>query len=163
MSFEGMVVLDVRVKQTDRDGNETYERIMNLGPRNSNIIDITTYDGITTLLGILGKKKNEVNTIIREIKSMFKMPKSKLNSKISTMINLIQLHEILQKLNVDYVNIVDYSCRSCDTELTKTQIDEIYKKEQSRAHEMAVSTKLGGRTIRKRKRHGKTRKRPIKK
>ena len=168
-SLEGMVVLDVRVKRTKPDGTETYERIMDVDERNRNHIDITTYDGLSFLLTMLLSKKllkvstpsntpsktkkkttvrNNVNNIIEEIASeVFTMPKFKSGSKI-TEIDLHQLHKIFKKLNVEYVNMVDYSCRSCNTRLPKKQIDTMYNKEQETA---LLLPNFGGRTMQNRK------------
>jgi hypothetical protein len=176
-SLEGMVVLDVRVKRTQPDGTVTYERIMDVDKRNRTLIDITTYDGLTILLNdILGKTdtgakkktkaqiKAEVKNTIGEIAkhglgmSDAEVKQFQRGSKLSE-IDLIQLHKIIKMLNVDYVNIADYSCRSCNTGLTNTQIDSIYKEEQNIA---LLMEEFGGRkrrTLRNRKKHRKSRKR----
>jgi len=168
-SLEGMVVLDVRVKRTKADGTEAYERIMEVPERNRTHIDITTYDGLAALLNLLLTKKllkrntpspkktkstvrAQVDQIIQKIANdILHMSKFKSGSKI-TEINLIQLYEILKKLNVEYVNMVDYSCRSCDTRLPDKQADTLFNKEQEAA---LLTAQFGGRTMQKRN-HRKT-------
>jgi hypothetical protein len=120
----GIALLDVRAKHTDEHGNVTYERIFEQSPRRTEPFVLTEIDGLTHLLKtVLKIKATKSSAIIK------KMGLSKRTPELSR-IDLIQLHELFAACGVDYVNIVDYSCRTCSIRLSEEQIESIHEREQ---------------------------------
>jgi len=133
----GIVLLDVRVKETYDNGSIQYKRIFDPPERNNTPILLTTYDGLYYLLKtVLHKKPKDCNDILRSMGL-------KMGQKLTT-IDLIKLYELFKLCGIQYVNILDYSCRLCqgETRLSPEQIEEIYRKEQ---HYSSLLPRFGGR------------------
>ena len=100
----GIFLLDVR----KRVGSDNYETLFKVPEtyRNRYIPNnLTTKDGLTYLLkNVLKKPKKEID----EISGMMGFTKSK--SSINKL-DLEQLYMLFMSCNIDYVNIMDYSCR----------------------------------------------------
>jgi hypothetical protein len=121
----GIVLLDVRVKETYDNGSIQYKRIFDPPSRNDNPILLTTYDGLEYLLKtVLHKNPKDCNKILTSMGL-------KRGQKLTT-IDLIKLYELFELCDIQYVNILDYSCRLCQgqTRLSPEHIEDIYRKEQ---------------------------------
>ena len=133
----GIVLLDVRVKETYDNGSIQYKRIFDPPSRNDNPILLTTYDGLYYLLKtVLHKNPKDCNKILTS------MGFSKSVRHLTT-IDLIKLYELFELCDIQYVNILDYSCRLCQgqSRLSHEQIEEIYRKEQ---HYSSLLPRFGG-------------------
>jgi len=120
----GIALLDVRQKHTDEHGKVTYERIFEQSPRRTEPFVLTEMDGLTHLLKTVLKMKATPSSAIIK-----KMGLSKKTPELPR-IDLIQLHDLFAACGVDYVNIVDYSCRTCSIRLSEEQIESIHEREQ---------------------------------
>jgi hypothetical protein len=120
----GIALLDVRAKHTDEDGKITYERIFEKPARRTEPYLLTEKEGLEFLLKtVLKMKATPSNAIIKKMGFVRKIHELQ-------EIDLVKLHELFEACGVDYVNIVDYSCRTCSIRLSDEQIEAIHDKEQ---------------------------------
>ena len=120
----GVHVVNVSVKITNDDGSVHYEPLFDPSNRR---LDFTMFnliykDGLKQLLGELGQK-----TMVKEAQTCLGFTGSK--TRVSTL-SLTQLYRFFQLMGVRYVNIMDYTCRSCAVNMNQSILENFYRIEQ---------------------------------
>lgn len=125
----GIHVTDIRIKKTAMDGSVSYEQIFNPS-------DIKYIRGDRSDFNLI--YKSGLTYIIKDIIGRRDLVKPALEilgftgRKDRVMdVSLEQLYNLFQLLNVQYVNIMDYTCRACSIgRLSQDLTDQIYRVEQ---------------------------------
>jgi hypothetical protein len=120
----GVHIVNVSVKITNDDGSVHYEPLFDPSNRR---LDFTMFnliykDGLKQLLGELGQK-----TMVKEAHKCLGFTGSK--TRVSTL-SLTQLYDFFQLLGVRYVNIMDYTCRTCAVNMNQSILENFYRIEQ---------------------------------
>lgn len=124
----GIHVVDIREKIIEEDGSIHYRRLWSPSER----MDISNFnliykDGV----------KHMVNTVLKKSVATVKAALAVLGfsgrqDRIMDL-SLERLYDFFLLLGVDYVNIMDYTCRSCAVPMSPAVLDNIYRIEQERA------------------------------
>jgi hypothetical protein len=150
----GIHVVDIREKIIEEDGSIHYRRLWSPSER----MDISNFnliykDGV----------KHIVNTVLNTV--LKKDAKAALavlgfvgrQDRIMDL-SLERLYDFFLLLGVDYVNIMDYTCRSCAVPMPPAVLENIYRIEQERSRSnpdrFGGSKKRRNRGLRKTKRRG---------
>ena len=130
----GVHVVNVSVKITNDDGSVHYESIFDPLDERFRRFDFTMFnliykDGLKQLLGELRQLLGEF-----EKKQLVKEAQTCLGfigkaTRVSTL-SLSQLYNFFRLLGVRYVNIMDYTCRSCASNINQSILENIYRIEQ---------------------------------
>jgi hypothetical protein len=130
----GVHVVNVSVKITNDDGSVHYESIFDPSDERFRRFDFTMFnliykDGLKQLLGELGQLLGELGqkTLVKEAQTCLGFTGSK--TRVSTL-SLTQLYSFFRLLGVRYVNIMDYTCRSCASNINQSILENIYRIEQ---------------------------------
>jgi len=120
----GVHVVNVSVKITNDDGSVHYEPLFDPSNRR---LDFTMFnliykDGLKQLLHELGQK-----TLVKEAHKCLGFTGSK--PRVSTL-SLSQLYDFFRLLGVRYVNIMDYTCRTCAVNMNQSILENFYRIEQ---------------------------------
>jgi hypothetical protein len=139
----GIFLLDIR----KRLGFDDYETLFKVSEtyRNRYIPNnLTTKDGLTYLLkNVLKKSKKEIDEISRMMG--FTKSKTSINK-----IDLEQLYILFMSCNIDYVNIMDYSCRvNASRRLNADEIETIRHEESEMVKKVTAFGLRKKRTSRK--------------
>ena len=137
----GVHVVNVSVKITNDDGSVHYESIFDPSDERFRRFDFTMFnliykDGLKQLLGELRQLLGELGQLLGELgqKTMVKEAQTCLGftgskTRVSTL-SLSQLYNFFRLLGVRYVNIMDYTCRSCASNINQSILENIYRIEQ---------------------------------
>jgi hypothetical protein len=140
----GVHIADIRIKKTDRNGEVTYEKIFS--PTDYEKMDTTNFNLIY---------KSGVTFILKNILGIPKLAKQVLEvlgfkgrqERIMDL-TLEQLYIFFLLLNVSYVNLMDFTCRSCTIGVIPQSLtNAIYNTEQKFS---VKSTAFGKRSDKKR-------------
>ena len=156
----GVHVVNVSMKITNDDGSVHYESIFDPSDKRFLRLDFTMFnliykDGLKQLLGELGQK-----TLVKEAQTCLGFTGKA--TRVSTL-SLSQLYDFFRLLGVRYVNIMDYTCRSCAVNMNQSILENFYRIEQehvgvkrglfggkkSRANKRSTNKKLGTKKRRK--------------
>jgi len=125
----GIQVVDIRIKKTDIDGSVSYEQLFSpTDAKYSRLNDWTTFNliyknGLTYIVKDVLKRKDLVKSALE----IFGFGKKERIIDLS----LEQIYNLFQLLDIKYVNIMDFSCRSCSIGRIPKDISEsIYTEEQ---------------------------------
>lgn len=123
----GVHVVNVSMKITNDDGSVHYESIFDPSDERFQRFDFTMFNliynaGLKQLLDELGQK-----TLVKEAHKCLGFTGSK--TRVSTL-SLTQLYRFFQLLGVRYVNIMDYTCRSCAVNMNQSILENFYRIEQ---------------------------------
>lgn len=150
----GVHVVNVSVKITNDDGSVHYEPLFDPSNRR---LDFTMFnliykDGLKQLLGELGQLLHELGqkTMVKEAHKCLGFTGSK--TRVSTL-SLTQLYDFFQLLGVRYVNIMDYTCRTCAVNMNQSILENFYRIEQE--HVDVKRGLFGGKKSRANKRSSK--------
>jgi hypothetical protein len=158
----GIHVVDIREKIIEEDGSIHYRRLWSPSER----MDISNFnliykDGV----------RHMVNTVLKKSVATVKAALAVLGfvgrqDRIMDL-SLERLYDFFLLLGVDYVNIMDYTCRSCAVPMPPAVLENIYRIEQERTrsnpdrfggsknrHISCVRANRRNRGLRKTKRHG---------
>ena len=146
----GVHVVNVSVKITNDDGSVHYEPLFDPLDERFRRFDFTMFnliykDGLKQLLGYLGQK-----TLVKEAQTCLGFTGSK--PRVSTL-SLTQLYSFFQLLGVRYVNIMDYTCRTCAVNMNQSILENFYRIEQE--HSGLKRGLFGGKKSRSNKRSSK--------
>jgi len=125
----GVQVTDIRLKVTYMDGSVIYKQLFNPTDSHHTDSDFTNFNLIY---------KNGLTYILKEVLNNDELVKPALDIFGFTKkqrrimdLSLEQLYYFFQLLGVEYVNIMDYTCRSCSIgSLPQDLTDKIYNVEQ---------------------------------
>jgi hypothetical protein len=139
----GVHVVNVSVKVTDVDGSVYYETIFDPSDDKYRRLDFTMFnliykDGLKQLLGELGKK-----TAFKDAQAALVFDRKTRVSELS----LTQLYEFFKLMGVQYVNVMDFTCRSCALDMDQPILENIYRMEQDQNN--AKRGLFGGKKSRK--------------
>ena len=130
----GVHVVNVSVKITNDDGSVHYESIFDPSDKRFRRFDLTMFnliykDGLKQLLGELGQLLGELGqkTLVNEAQTYLGFTGKA--TRVSTL-SLTQLYRFFRLLGVRYVNIMDYTCRSCASNMNQSILENIYRIEQ---------------------------------
>ena len=130
----GVHVVNVSVKITNDDGSVYYESIFDPLDERFQRFDFTMFnliyqDGLKQLLGELGQLLGELGQqkLVKDAQTCLGFTRSK--TRVSTL-SLTQLYSFFRLLGVRYVNIMDYTCRSCAINMNQSILESIYGIEQ---------------------------------
>ena len=150
----GVHVVNVSVKITNDDGSVHYESIFDPSNRR---LDFTMFNliykaGLKQLLGELGQLLGELGqkTVVKEAQTCLGFTGKA--TRVSTL-SLSQLYDFFRLLGVRYVNIMDYTCRSCASNINQSILENIYRIEQE--HVGVKRGLFGGKKSRANKRSNK--------
>ena len=146
----GVHVVNVSVKITNDDGSVHYEPLFDPLDERFRRFDFTMFnliykDGLKQLLHELGQK-----TLVKEAQTCLGFTGSK--PRVSTL-SLTQLYSFFQLLGVRYVNIMDYTCRTCAVNMNQSILENFYRIEQE--HVGVKRGLFGGKKSRANKRSSK--------
>jgi hypothetical protein len=122
----GIHIVDIREKIIEADGSVHYRRLWSPSER----MDISNFnliykDGVRHILkDVLGKDTKFVGTAVVALGFGRK-------NRIMDL-SLERLYDFFLLLGVDYVNIMDYTCRSCAVPMPPAVLENIYRIEQER-------------------------------
>jgi hypothetical protein len=141
----GVHIVNVSVKITNDDGSVHYQSIFDPSNRR---VDFTMFnliykDGLKQLLSELDQK-----TLLKDAHKCLGFTKT----RVSTL-SLTQLYRFFQLLGVRYVNIMDYTCRSCAVNMNQSILENFYRIEQE--HTGLKRGLFGGKKSRANKRSSK--------
>jgi len=146
----GIHVVDIREKIIEADGSVHYRRVFSPSER----MDISNFNLIY---------KNGVKHVVKDgVKKDAKAALAVLGfvgrqDRIMDL-SLERLYDFFLLLGVDYVNIMDYTCRSCAVPMPPAVLENIYRIEQERLRSnpdrFGGSKKIRNRGLRKTKRRG---------
>ena len=147
----GVHVVNVSVKITNDDGSVHYESIFDPSDKRFIRLDLTMFNliytaGLEQLLHELGQK-----TLLEKAKTClggFIGSKTRVSS-----LSLTQLYSFFQLLGVRYVNIMDYTCRTCAVNMNQSILENFYRIEQE--HTGLKRGLFGGKKSRANKRSSK--------
>jgi hypothetical protein len=156
----GIHVVDIREKITEPDGSVHYRQIFNPTDSKYERIDMSNFnliykDGLTYILKtILKIKKIDIF-------------KSNLGFTGRTTrildLSLEQLYDFFQLLDVKYVNIMDFSCRSCAVPMDESVLENFYRIEQENVKTQRTNpSRFGGSKKRRNRGHRKTKRKYLK-
>ena len=139
----GVHVVNVSIKITDVDGSVYYETVFDPSDDKYRRFDFTMFnliykDGLKQLLLELGKK-----TAFKDAQAALGFGRKNRVSELS----LTQLYEFFKLMGVQYVNVMDFTCRSCAIDMNQSILENIYKMEQDQNN--AKRGLFGGKKSRK--------------
>ena len=150
----GVHVVNVSVKITNDDGSVHYEPLFDPLDERFRRFDFTMFnliykDGLKQLLSELDQK-----TLLKEAHKClgFTDTKTRVSTRVSTL-SLTQLYDFFRLLGVRYVNIMDYTCRSCASNINQSILENSYRIEQE--HVGVKRGLFGGKKSRANKRSNK--------
>ena len=153
----GVHVVNVSVKITNDDGSVHYESIFDPSDERFRRLDFTMFNliykaGLKQLLGELGQLLGELGqkTLVKDAQTSLGFTGKA--TRVSTL-SLSQLYDFFQRLGVRYVNIMDYTCRSCASNINQSILENIYRIEQE--HVGVKSGLFGGKKSQANKRSSK--------
>ena len=123
----GIQVTDIRLKITNPDGTVSYSQIFS--PMSFQRADISSFnliykEGMTYIVKDILKRKDLVKPALQIFG--FTGKKDRIMD-----ITLEQIYELMRLLNVDYVNIMDFTCRACSIgRIPQSLTNDIYNREQ---------------------------------
>ena len=123
----GIQVTDIRLKITSPDGVVSYSQIFS--PISFERSDISSFnliykEGMTYIVKDILKRKDLVKSALQIFD--FTGKKNRIMD-----ITLEQIYELMRLLNVDYVNIMDFTCRACSIgRIPQSLTNDIYNREQ---------------------------------
>lgn len=147
-NYYGIFVVDIRKQKIYEDGTIEYESIFNpgrIGPSNVDKHNLIHKDAMTHFIKTILKIKK----LTKEVKSRIDLMYNNFLSENKT--DLIKIYELCVECGVDYLNIVDNSCRLCQPgtpALHPSSIDDIYCIEQEQS---ATKPEFGGNKSKKSK------------
>jgi hypothetical protein len=121
----GIHVVDIREKIIEADGSVHYRRLWSPSER----MDISNFnliykDGVRHILKtVLKKDAKAALAVLGFVKRQDRIMD----------LSLERLYEFFLLLGVDYVNIMDYTCRSCAVPMPPAVLENIYRIEQERS------------------------------
>ncbi len=125
----GIQVVDIRLKKTTTDGSVSYEQLFNpTDIKYSRLNDWTTFNliyknGLTHVVKDILKRKD----LVKPALEIFGFGKKERIMDLS----LEQIYNLFQLLGIKYVNIMDFSCRSCSIgRIPEDMSESIYTEEQ---------------------------------
>jgi hypothetical protein len=125
----GIQVVDIRIKKTNTDGSVSYEQLFSpTDAKYSRLNDWTTFNliyknGLTYIIKDVLKRKDLVKSALE----IFGFGKKERIIDLS----LEQIYNLFQLLDIKYVNIMDFSCRSCSIgRIPEDMSENIYTEEQ---------------------------------
>lgn len=123
----GVHVVNVSVKITNDDGSVHYESIFDPSDKRFLRLDFTMFNliykaGLKQLLSELDQK-----TLLEEAQTCLGFIGKAI--RVSTL-SLSQLYDFFRLLGVRYVNIMDYTCRSCAVNMNQSILENFYRIEQ---------------------------------
>jgi hypothetical protein len=125
----GIQVVDIRLKKTTTDGSVSYEQLFNpTDIKYSRLNDWTTFNliyknGLTHIVKDILKRKD----LVKPALEIFGFGKKERIMDLS----LEQIYNLFQLLGIKYVNIIDFSCRSCSIgRIPEGMSESIYTEEQ---------------------------------
>jgi len=125
----GIQVVDIRLKKTATDGSVSYEQLFNpTDTKYSRLNDWTTFNliyknGLTYIVKDILKRKD----LVKPALEIFGFGKKERIMNLS----LEQIYNLFQLLGIKYVNIMDFSCRSCSIgRMPEDMSESIYTEEQ---------------------------------
>ena len=146
----GIHVVDIREKIIEADGSIHYRRVFSPSER----MDISNFnliykDGV----------KHMVKTVLnKDAKAALAVLGFVTRQDRIMDLSLERLYDFFLLLGVDYVNIMDYTCRSCAVPMPPAVLENIYRIEQERSRSnpdrFGGSKKIYNRGLRKTKRRG---------
>jgi hypothetical protein len=146
----GIHVVDIREKIIEADGSIHYRRVFSPSER----MDISNFnliykDGVRHILKtVLKKDAKAALAVLGFVKRQDRIMD----------LSLERLYDFFLLLGVDYVNIMDYTCRSCAVPMPSAVLENIYRIEQERSRSnpdrFGGSKKRRNRGLRKTKRRG---------
>ena len=140
----GVQVTDIRLKITSPDGVVSYSQIFS--PMSFERADISNFnliykEGLTYIVKDILKRKELVKPALQIFGFIGK------KERIMDL-TLEQIYELMRLLNVDYVNIMDFTCRACSIgKIPQSLTNDIYSKEQQYSRK---ATAFGKRSNKKR-------------
>ena len=163
----GVHVVNVSVKVTDVDGSVYYETIFDPSDDKYRRLDFTMFnliykDGLKYLLSVLDKNTTfkdaqaalgfDKNTTIKDAQAALGFGRKTRILELS----LTQLYEFFKLMGVQYVNVMDFTCRSCAIDMNQSIphsvlekiYENIYEKEQFHTNN-EKQTLFGGNKSRK--------------
>jgi hypothetical protein len=145
------------MKITNDDGSVYYESIFDPSDERFRRFDFTMFnliykDGLNQLLGELGQLLGELGQqkLVKDAQTCLGFTRSK--TRVSTL-SLTQLYRFFRLLGVRYVNIMDYTCRSCASNMNQSILENFYRIEQE--HVGVKRGLFGGKKSRANKRSSK--------
>ena len=143
----GVHVVNVSMKITNDDGSVHYEPLFDPSNRRFDftMFNLIYKDGLKQLLGELGQK-----TLVKDAQTCLGFTGSK--TRVSTL-SLTQLYRFFQLMGVRYVNIMDYTCRTCAVNMNQSILENFYRIEQE--HSGLKRGLFGGKKSRSNKRSSK--------
>jgi hypothetical protein len=149
----GIHVVDIREKITEQDGSVHYRQIFSPTERmDMSNFNLIYKDGLTYILKTILKIK-KIDIYKSALGFTGRTP------RISEL-SLEQLYDFLNALNVKYVNIMDFSCRSCAVPTHESVLENFYRIEQENVEtQRANPSRFGGS---KRRRNRKTKRKSFK-
>lgn len=123
----GIQVTDIRLKITNPDGTVSYSQIFS--PISFERSDVSNFnliykEGMTYIVKDILKRKDLVKPALQIFG--FTGKKDRIMD-----ITLEQIYELIRLLNVDYVNIMDFTCRACSIgRIPQSLTNDIYNREQ---------------------------------
>lgn len=125
----GIQVVDIRIKKMATDGSVSYEQLFSpTDAKYSRLNDWTTFNliyknGLTYIIKDVFKRKN----LVKNALEIFGFGKKERIMDLS----LEQIYNLFQLLGIKYVNIMDFSCRSCSIgRIPEDMSESIYTEEQ---------------------------------
>ena len=122
----GIHVIDIRLKKTAMDGSISYEQIFS--PRDPTFENITNFNliyrsGLTYILKDALKREDLINPALEIFGFTHGI-------EVIMDVSLEQMYAFFKLLNVEYANIMDYTCRDCVVDLDPNLAEKIYRIEQ---------------------------------
>ena len=125
----GIQVVDIRLKKTDIDGTVIYEQLFSpTDAKYSRLNDWTTFNliyknGLTYIIKDVFKRKD----LVKPALEIFGFGKKERIIDLS----LEQIYNLFHLLDIKFVNIMDFSCRSCSIgRIPEDMSENIYAEEQ---------------------------------
>lgn len=156
----GIHVVDIREKITEQDGSVHYRQIFSPTDPKYERIDMSNFnliykDGLTYILKtILKIKKIDIYKSVLGFTGR--------TTRIMDL-SLEQLYDFFQSLNIKYVNIMDFSCRSCAVPTHESALENFYRIEQENVEtQRANPSRFGGSKKRRNRGRRKTKRKYLK-
>ena len=142
----GIHVTDIRMKITNPDGTVNYSQIFS--PMNFERSDISNFnliykEGMTYIIKDILKRKDLLKPALQIFGFIGK------KDRIMD-ITLEQIYELISLLNVDYINIMDFTCRACSIgRIPQSLTNDIYNREQQYSRKVTAFGKRRKQSSRK--------------
>jgi hypothetical protein len=122
----GIHVIDIRLKITDSIGNVTYQQIPFLKTHNLDNFNLIKKIGVEQFLEILFNKANIDTLSLEDAYTILGFKNKNNDDEKLKKISLEELYLFLKLSSINFVNIIDLSCRTCKTgTLNESQIADI--------------------------------------